>query len=336
MEALPGDDPATAMRGAGIVCFRPSPAFSALAEGFVALPKALTTPFAPGLTGLTRTDNGIYAIPLAIDHGQIAYDEQVILRAGMAVPGSIQEFERDAGKLSKSGILPLSFSGAQDRSLLLLVSCLLSGPEGNGPYDALAVKLAQGADFPSCLDYMAPGAKTNLRAALKKAASWIKAGYLHPDCLAWTDKDLVSFMENDRTAFVLCYLSQIRGFGEKALTGYSSMRFFPYSGADSPSSVTPLLAAGLPKKSPKAGKSLEFLRYASSMEGQARLSSLSGRGPASGAAVASDRAAADARTWAMSSVEPLQGLDAAFTDNGRLKGFCDDVRAFIRSEIYNR
>lgn len=66
----------------------------------------------PTVAAAIQSDGHVYAAPVGIHRmNNLYYNRKLFARAGLAAPGTWQEFERAAGKLQQMGVTPLAQSG---------------------------------------------------------------------------------------------------------------------------------------------------------------------------------------------------------------------------------
>ncbi|MFD1828415.1 MULTISPECIES: extracellular solute-binding protein [Streptomyces] len=67
--------------------------------------------FLPQAWGSTQYDGKTYAVPQVIDTLALFYNKELLEKAGVEVPGSVEEIKASTGKFSKEGVTPLYLRG---------------------------------------------------------------------------------------------------------------------------------------------------------------------------------------------------------------------------------
>jgi hypothetical protein len=267
-----------------------------------------------------------YGMAVLLDHFEITWNRAFLNGKGLSRPGALSDVVRVAETSRRPGFWPIVCAGAEDATLLQLVGAMAEATEGSGAYWEIVKRAAEGAPLSALLG------ETRLKPTLDRLVDWRTRGLLHPEWIRMTEADVVSFMENDYSAFAFMTLSAHRRVPQKTIERYDSA-YVPFGRqGDNRSFIAPtLLAIRLDKAA--ANRAVEALcaRLADGAT-QTALTKTTGLAPTNASAEAGDRQANDARLWVASSQGPLPDIGtAAFADPAKLRAFARSLREYLES-----
>lgn len=274
-----------------------------------------------GATGKTP-----YALPVLLDHFELAWSKEILARNNATEPKSIPEMLETAQKVKTRRVWPIICAGSRDRDLLLLVGTLLHTQYGLDAYMALVTEIRKGSTFETIL------AETNLDDVLETLLSWRRDRLLHPQWLEMTGVDLEAFMKFDNTAFVFLPLSARRELDPKIAEKYASIAVPPEVKASSYPLTAPVYAGLRLRNELFADTAEQFLYSLVQEDMQSLLSRESGLAPSNAKTTVPDKQAYEVRYWAAASrVLVPDPVTAAVDDPARLASFAEEIRTYIRN-----
>ncbi|MBP5447910.1 MAG: hypothetical protein J6X95_07470 [Treponema sp.] len=263
-----------------------------------------------------------YALPLLLDHFEIAYYQITESKLGLARPKTYGELLRYLETLKGNVEMPLVCAGAEDSELFAFVSAmaqLLYGAEG---YKKAVAVLRESSK----------SNKSNLPESVTRVLDEIKAlqqkELLFPKWTRTSKKDVDYFMQERKIGAVAMLLSQRRGIEYNLVKYYDSDCFPRYDANVDYGIIAPQFVAVLLKN--KKDSSL-ILGHLVSSDVQAMLSNQTCLAPVASRAEAYDRQADDVRFWAASCVAgPLNSIEQECESaEERRHALAQKIRAYL-------
>ena len=273
-----------------------------------------------GATGKTP-----YALPVLLDHFELAWSKDILSRNNATEPKSIPDMLEIAKKVKTRRVWPIICAGSRDRDLLLLVGTLLHTQYGLDAYMDLVTELRNGSNFDTILS------ETRLVDVLEALLSWRRDRLLHPQWLEMTGEDLSAFMKFDNAAFIFLPLSARREIDPKIAEKYASIAVPPEVQASSYPLTAPVYAGIRLRNELFADTAEQFLYSLVQEDTQSLLSRETGLAPANAKTTVPDKQAYDVRYWAAASrVLVPDPATAAVDDPARIASFAEEIRTYIR------
>ncbi|MBN1518887.1 MAG: hypothetical protein JW923_02215 [Spirochaetales bacterium] len=307
---------------------------------FSELPLDLAMLTVPSLRAAGAVNGTQRALPVLVDHVELAWSKQRMGMAGLSQPTSLEDLERalerwsslkDAsGDARERSAWPLVFCGGDDESLLQALSVMLVAETGYQGYESARQALASGTGMADVLGGsggQSPGSVA-LLAAAGRLKSWIRLGLVHPEWHALKAADLRALLHGGSVFMAIQSLSFRRSVDYAAINEYGSSRFPAASGAPKDAIVAPLTLASIVGSRASA---LDALRGLYDPALGKEMAALSGRSSALAAAAAPDIQAADALAAVAASRYVVNGLYRdAFADAASAKAAARELRDWLR------
>jgi len=250
------DGAAPRVAGNDLMVFRAGTARASSAVESAPLPSSLLESTVPSLRRSVASGGGYVAMPIFLDHYELAWDTDRLSSLGFSGVSSLSGMERamrawtdrarGTSDIRERTSTAFIAAGGDDENLLLLLSALCVAEGGPGAYRAVSEALMSGTGLAG-LEGMVialdtEGKAITFGALLDRLSAWRRAGYMHPEWTSFTEGDVRSFMENGQALMSAHTLSFHRSVDYKAISRYSSGRF-PGSGD---ASGTAIVARGAP------------------------------------------------------------------------------------------
>lgn len=279
-----------------------------------------TTIRSAGNTGKT-----VYALPILMDHFELAYNKAVLSKAEVTPPKTITEMLNIADSVKSRRVWPFIVAGSHDEDLVLLVGTLLHAKYGIEAYQKLVSEIRAKKSFNELLE------ETELASVLETLLTWRRSRLLHPQWLQMTYEDIESFIRFDSAAMVFMRLSTRRKLDEKIAEKYEAAIFPNETQATSYPLTGPVYLGIRLRNELFADSAANFLHNLVTETIQTELSKETGLVPVNAKAPVNDRQAYDVRYWAASSRILVPDPVTAAIDNPQATGeFAQSIRAYIR------
>lgn len=263
-------------------------------------------PSAMARLGLATDGSKRLALPIALDHVELAFRRDLFAAAGLNVDDRIlalAELEKVLQPLAAKDFYPLLIAGGDDQALLDAISVLVLATTGPEALKELSRQAAASQD-PQALPRASASAP-----ALEKLHQWGQSQILHPDWLVLKSSDVKSIASLRISAAVIMRLSEHRRWPVASLKDWQSSPFPP---ADPAQASAGLLAPALFVSMTSAGRNPASLEAALDrlLQGEFQGSAVQGWGlaPVHASAPVLDREAGDLRYWAAASRQILPSL----------------------------
>lgn len=268
-----------------------------------------------------------YALPVLLDHFELAWNRKLLSRKGFGKPDSLEGFEAAARAVKAKTVWPISCAGAVDDDLAMFVGSVIEAVSGADTLEAFARGLQTGENAATLAE------KQGIAVAFDTLARWRREGLLHPEWLNMDAQTVKSLMESDATAFAFMTLSAHRTVDQKTIEKYESAPM-PASGTRTDRAfVAPAIAAVRLDAKRNAQQADSLLATLAGAVTQKALSDATGLAPVNSTAETRDRQASDVRLWVASSRKPMANpLDAAFADPADRARAANDLREWLRSQ----
>jgi len=277
-------------------------------------------------------DGDRLALPIALDHVELAFRRDLFARNGLVVENRIVSFS-DLNTVLHAMVakdfFPLLVAGGDDRALLDFLAVLVVSMGGLGAYEAAEKSLStfdwQNGGLPAGLS-----AIPALRDALDWMRTWKRDGVLHPEWLAFRASDVLSIARLRLTASCVMRLSEHRQWPVGVLQNWQASPF-PFRDPQVAGSalLAPVVVVMVPRAGRYAKKLVPLVAEFSGEVFQETVVQDWGLAPVLGNAEALDRESGDLRFWAAASRRLLPGWDAELSGKS-MKLFSEAVRIALR------
>lgn len=263
-----------------------------------------------------------YAIPLLLDHFEIAYYQITEKELGLSRPKTYGELLRYLEALKGKVEIPFVCAGLNDTELFCFVSAMAELLYGAEDYNKAVAVLRESSNMN----------KENLPEAIAKVLDEIKAmqerGLIFSKWTNTSESDIKYFMQERKIGSVAMLLSKRRGIEYNLVRYYESDRFPKYDARADHGIIAPQVVAVLLKDKNDASLLLGNLV---SPEIQESLSNESFLAPVASRAEAFDRQADDIRFWAAScAAGPLNSIEQECeTTKERRHVLAQKIRAYL-------
>ena len=275
------------------------------------------------------------ALPIVMDHYEMAYYREGMQKAELNYPMSIPELQ-DFLKTMKGYVFsPFFCAGGEDEVLLAFTGALIEGFGGTKSYKKavnLLLKkpsLAQTIDEELSVSDKA-GDKFTLRAILDMLRGWQNDGLVHPNWYVGRNGDLTAFMEDNQVGVMFTSLTNHRTIPYKVVRKFDADRMPVFTTNIDHGVIAPSYVA---MKFTRYSYFDEILKDLVTDPSQKDLSMITKLGPVSSRAQAYDKQADDVRFLAASCKDgPLPAFgDAVFQTNPEAAHkFAEEIRTYLR------
>lgn len=261
-----------------------------------------------------------YTYPVLLNTVAFVYNTEFFKNLQINVPQTIEDWASAFMKCKESVNYPFVCSGADDKTLLFLISAIMNFVAPNADKEKLA-KFIQSGEDERKID-------SDLKRVLDILVDWRQKGFLHPEWFRLVDRDVAIFMEFKSAAVGFMSLQQYRHI-KKEVTQTLTAAAIPLSHNMQHRNLAAnvFVLATINGKNVNKKLADEFFDFVTSNEGQAHLSQITGFAPANSQASAYDSQASNARYWAASSNMVLPD----FTET--LKGITPEQKAACIKKI---
>jgi hypothetical protein len=240
-------------------------------------------------------DGKRYALPLLINHYELAFYQMPRKKENIPLPRTLHEFETYLSLIKKDVHYPFVCAGGEDESMLALISALAESTGGAPAVEQLRTEINSSKHIADILDIRLAQDAT-LRTVLDRIRTWQQRKLIHPLWYEAHDTDLTSYIQNKETGAVFMTLSNHRKYDSKIINYYDTIRFVPAVPGDH-ALIAPVLCAIVFKNT--AGEENALARLVAPAV-QEKLSQTSQLAPVSSRAAAHDMQADNVRFWAAS------------------------------------
>lgn len=294
------------------------------ANSFVPVSESIMEALPISIRKATVYGQGYYAVPIVLDHFEIAYYQITEKKLGLARPDNYTSLLRYLSALKGNIEIPLVCSGANDADLFAFVSAMAELLYGAEDYKKAVAVLRESSNMN----------KTNLPEAITRVLDEIKAlqekELLFPKWTRTSRGDIGYFMQERNIGSVAMYLSRRRDMEYNLVKYYDSDRFPKYDIQAEHGIIAPQIVAALLKRGKQASLILGQL---TSADIQSELSNESFLAPVASRAESYDRQADDVRFWSAScSAGPLNSIEQeceAAADRRHV--LAQKIRAYLES-----
>lgn len=271
-----------------------------------------TMPRSTRSVGLDETGARL-ALPIAIDHVELAFRRDLFASKGLLVDDRILSFsdlDEVLARFVAKDFYPLLLAGGEDRALLDVVAAMVLSTGGLEAYDSMT-QLLLGFDWNDDVGKVLIEGGPYLAETLDILRRWKAQGILHPEWLSFKASDVRAIAELRLSAACVMRLSEHRLWPVGYLRNWQSSPFpFKDPLAAGSALLAPVLSVSLPYDG-RFYKKLEPLVSALSNEQfQESVVQDWGLAPAHSSVTTLDREASDLRFWAAASRRLVPGWDA--------------------------
>lgn len=286
-----------------------------------------------------KLDNKYYATPLLLDHFEINFNILDLRTENLSeVPQKINTFEnyllKTKDEKNPMKQYPLGIAGADDSTLLMLVSALTESLYGYDSYKMLVSEIISHDSFENiqaiAIGQTSTGENITLSSVLNVINNWRDNGCIHPQWYTLTNKDIETFMEFDIPSTMMS-LSNHRKIYYKIISKYKES-FFPNGHTGSNRSIVAPLYVGLVISDKKVAtvSASDIVNYLCTDFSQKTLSNETGLAPVTYASETKDLQSTNVRLWAASADMPIPSIaEAAFTSTEKRTSFTNAIREYL-------
>jgi len=261
-------------------------------------------------------DNKRIALPIAIDHVELAFRRDLFEQIGLVVEERVLSFgELDTAlrTLVAKDFFPLMVAGGEDRNLLDFVAALTLSSGGLEAYETVARTLTvfdwKTGDIKAFL-----AASTELTEVLEILRRWKREEILHPEWTNFKTGDVLAVARLRLTAACVMRLSEHRTWPVEYLRNWQSSPFpFMDPRAAGTALLSPVITVSVSSGSRFASKLAPLVSKLHEEKFQESVVQDWGLAPVHNTARAVDREAGDLRFWAAASRRLLSGWDTDLT-----------------------
>lgn len=297
-------------------------ALNSRAKNFIPINENILEALPISIRKATSYGQAHYALPLLLDHFEIAYYQITEKELGLARPKTYGELLRYLEALKGKIEIPFVCAGLNDTELFGFVSAMAELLYGAEDYAKAVAVLRESSNMN----------KENLPEAIAQVLDEIKAmqerGLIFPKWTNTSESDIKYFMRERKIGSVAMLLSKRRDIEYNLVRYYESDSFPKYDARADHGIVAPQVVAVLLKDKSEAALLLGNLV---SPEIQESLSNESFLAPVASRAEAFDRQADDIRFWAASCVAgPLNSIEQECeTTKERRHILAQKIRAYL-------
>ncbi len=315
------------VRRSSILILEDGAAAAALAKDSIPPKEADLSLMASAIRKAGTSRGGRYALPVLLDHFELAWNVGLLSQKGLGKPGTLREMEAAGKAVKRATTWPILCAGAEDRDLSLFVGAVTEAAGGSKALDRLAELAASGTRMDEIArdPLVAPG--------LALVTRWRREGLLHPEWLSVDGRTLETLMAGDAAAYVFMPLSRHRSVAQKTIEKFDSAFVPALEPSRDRAFMAPVTAAvrvGAKRKDEGADALFSSLLSAGT---QKALSEATGLAPVVSSAEARDLQASNARLWVAASSGPRPDpLTAAFPDPQARKTFAQELRDWLKRQ----
>lgn len=268
-------------------------------------------------------DGKKYALPVLLDHFEMAYYRTWRMEAGLEIPATLSGLDSYAVRVKPWAQFPVFCAGLDDAQLLGFVSCMAESMYGAKKYGDMSRDLR--ASFDGSEKFT-----TDFTDVLDRIISMQESGAIHPGWAVSSDGDLQALMKSHQLGAICMALSNHRQ-KEFLYIKYYEAAPFPIGDTSIPHAlIAPELCAMRAREKPLA---LSLLSALSGVQAQSDISNETRLAPVSARAEAHDRQADDARFWAASyEGGPLPSIGEACAASGAQRhSLAEKIRSYLKS-----
>ncbi len=275
-------------------------------------------------TGLHN--NKLCAIPLALDHFEISYNNKLLRVFGdgnhIRDIKQLEEFARFSKEKAPESKFPFVVAGGDDSTALLFISAITEALYGKEGYDELIADI-QNLDETPMLDKV-----------LEDIKKWEQAEFIHPNWLEITNDKLLTYIELEKPAVIFMPLSFHRTIPLTDIRQYTTSWIPCAQNLESRSLILPTII-GVPlnnkliESSNNDSQNINaeiILKKLASQPVQEIITEKTKLAPTHSTAQALDKQASDVRLWAAASKQALPSIEEVFKTDTEVKQFADWLR----------
>ena len=260
-----------------------------------------------------------FAIPLAIDHFEVAYNNAMLKKFNAGEPirsiNQLEAFAQFAKEHEPLSGYPFVVAGGNDKHLFLFISALTEALFGIEEYNTLWTHL-QNADIES--------ASSILNNVFNYIHTWETDGLIHPEWKHVTNDKVLSFIELEKPAIIFVPLSFHRTIPTDNISAYSASWMPCLQNVSNRSLILPTIIVSPVSENTNAETIVKALANQSI---QATISENTKLAPPHSTAQALDKQASDVRLWAAASDKALPSIENAFATKEAAASFANWVRS---------
>jgi ABC-type glycerol-3-phosphate transport system substrate-binding protein len=276
-------------------------------------------------------DGKIVALPIFLDHIEIAFRQDLYTQQGLTVEDrilSLRDMENVLLKLVNPSFFPLVMAGSTDAELLDVLSVLTLSLGGVDSYLNLT-KLLNSKETPESYINFDLGDGWNLGVVIDKLNYWKESGIIHPQWYSFDTKQVELYSERQITSTVIMRLTTHRSWPFHILRRWQSSPF-PFNNPNNAGSgvIAPTTVAYIPQNAKVAKETQLVLQKLISKDFQESIVKKLQLAPVHSTADTLDRESDDLRFWAAASTLVLQPINT-YASKESLTSFTKELRGAI-------
>ncbi|MGN0739356.1 MAG: hypothetical protein ACI4LX_04205 [Treponema sp.] len=267
-------------------------------------------------------DSENYALPLLLDHFELAVYRTYKNQLELAVPETLDQLTSYLEAVKQKAEFPLIAIGSDDNELFGFVSTFAQSMYGAEKYQKLCAELYKSQASLSELP-------EDLCRVLDEIKKLQKLGLINPGWVNATKTDIEFLMKEHKLGSLAAFLSTHRSLSY-VLVKYYDACIFPQKEVHQEFGViAPEICAAVFKNESQSQK---ILSYLISQEVQTELSAKTMLAPSASVAESGDSLSDDVRFWAAASpAGPLPSLkEASFISPERVRSYADKIREYLK------
>lgn len=274
--------------------------------------KKIPTSLTSGLLSTFRTvvkDNNTLFYPTLLDHFEIGYPTEYLLKENKKQFSSLQDFLQTAKKYKKT-TAPIIVMGGEDSELLRFITSFVESTYGIEGISNLSRNLRNAKTEEEIANAKIFHSIT-FADALNEIKSLKTDALLHPQWLDMRFADFENLLETDKVESFFISLSKHRQLSGKKLLPFSTS-FMPINSKQAKRHLLCPCYGGLILSQKKIGNTLSAYYLLSKLDetrNQEKLSQETGLAPVNSIAIPRDKQASEVRLWAASANGIINSLD---------------------------
>lgn len=265
--------------------------------------------------------NTYYALPVLLDHYEIALYNTYKNQLNLSDPASFDQFKEYLNACKKAADFPLIAIGSDDNELMGFVSAMTQSVYGANEYFDICVELNKAQERGEDIPY-------RIRVVLDEIKELSKEGLLHKNWLNANLNDVIFLMEQHQIGCFATYLSTQRQVPYVLIKYYDSY-LFPQHDSPAFGVIAPEICALKMKESKKVDNIFEKLI---SSQVQTNLSKEIMLAPCAAVAESNDVQSDNVRYWCSASRGgPVPDFQrASFISESHLHEYAEKIRTYLK------
>lgn len=283
------------------------------------------------IRGLGMVKNKRFALPLEIDHVELAIKKDVYRELYIDENSiiNIDELNSSLVKRTSPVFFPLMIAGADDLSLLDSLSLLTVSFCGKNGFNTL-LEAVESKSFDEILK-LDLGNSNTLKIILNQFIEWEKNEILHNEWLKFTKDTVYSFAKDNLTSAIIMRLSEHRDYELDIISNFQAVKFPSTLDKKYATDILAIpLVAAIPKNS-KSNNNKELIKLCIQDNFQKKFTYSTGLSPIHSNIVPMDIQASDVRFWIASSNSIIPPVYHISEKDKNVVNFLKKVREYINT-----